>query len=117
MRVGHSGGFTPDQIIVNEYLPGQGIAPHIDQPKTFGPVVATVSLGAPVVMDFIRAEDRHAIWLAPLSLLVLTGAARYEWRHAIAKRKSDLIDAQRVAPTNKRVARSRRVSLTFRSLS
>ena len=40
-----------EQAIVNEYEPGQGIAPHIDR-DCFGPVVATVSLGSAVNMDF-----------------------------------------------------------------
>ena len=40
-----------EQAIVNEYLPGQGIAPHIDR-DCFGPVIATVSLGSAVNMDF-----------------------------------------------------------------
>ena len=113
-RVGQSGGFAPDQIIVNEYLPGQGIAPHIDQPKAFGPVVAAVSLGAPVLMEFTRKmageRQRHSVWLAADSLLVLTGEARYRWRHGIARRKSDPQDGLRIP-------RSRRVSLTFRSLA
>ena len=34
-----------EQAIVNEYEPGQGIAPHVDR-DCFGPVVATVSLGS-----------------------------------------------------------------------
>ena len=40
-----------EQAIINEYLPGQGIAPHIDR-DCFGPIVATVSLGSAVNMDF-----------------------------------------------------------------
>ena len=34
---------VPEQVIVNEYLPGQGIATHIDHPG-FGPTVCTISL-------------------------------------------------------------------------
>ena len=33
----------PEQVIVNEYLSGQGIAAHIDK-DSFGPKVATISL-------------------------------------------------------------------------
>ena len=40
-----------EQAIINEYLPGQGIAPHIDR-DCFGPIVATVSLDSAVNMDF-----------------------------------------------------------------
>ncbi|KAJ4480882.1 hypothetical protein J3R30DRAFT_3462088 [Lentinula aciculospora] len=36
---------APNHIIVNEYLPGQGIMPHQDGPA-YHPVVATISLGS-----------------------------------------------------------------------
>ncbi|MGL5784827.1 MAG: alpha-ketoglutarate-dependent dioxygenase AlkB [Alphaproteobacteria bacterium] len=35
----------PDQVIVNEYLPGQGISPHIDCIPCFGNTIASLSLG------------------------------------------------------------------------
>ena len=35
----------PDQLIINEYLPGQGISPHIDCVPCFKSEIATVSLG------------------------------------------------------------------------
>ncbi|XP_048324919.1 alkylated DNA repair protein ALKBH6 homolog isoform X2 [Ziziphus jujuba] len=40
-----------NHVLVNEYLPDQGIMPHQDGPAYF-PVVAILSLGSPVVMDF-----------------------------------------------------------------
>src|SRR5688572_27206255 len=45
---------VPDQAIINEYQPGQGIADHIDCEPCFGEVVMSLSLLAPVVMDFKR---------------------------------------------------------------
>ena len=116
-KVGQTGRFSPDhnpdhkidQIIINDYQPGQGIAPHVDAPHAFGPVVAMLSLGAPVVMDFYKGDMRRNMVLEPLSLLVLSGAARAKWQHGIAKRKSDILNGERMA-------RGRRVSLTFRSL-
>lgn len=100
---------TPDQVIVNEYEPGQGIAPHIDCVPCFGPIIATLSLGGRVEMRFenIASGDQRETLLPPRSLLVLTGPARYEWRHTIPARKSDVIDGRRVG-------RKRRISLTFR---
>lgn len=109
------------QCIVNEYTPGQGIAAHVDQPVVFGPEVVTLSLGAGCDMVFTRRrqpEDDDAEAkvvspftqrLAPRSLAVLTGDARYCWTHEIPARGSD-----RVA--GRRVLRGRRVSLTFRSV-
>jgi alkylated DNA repair dioxygenase AlkB len=99
-----------DQIIVNEYLPGQGISAHTDCVPCFGPAVAAVSLGSACTMDFTSPDlDRVPIWLQPGSLCVMTGPARYTWRHAIPARKSD--------PTpHGRVQRGRRVSVTFRTI-
>ncbi|MEV5572867.1 alpha-ketoglutarate-dependent dioxygenase AlkB [Spirillospora sp. NPDC052269] len=102
---------TPDQVIVNEYLPGQGISAHVDHVPTFGPVVASISLLSSCVMDFVHPEDetRVPVRLAPGTLCVMSGPARFTWRHAIAARKTD------PAPTG-RVPRGRRVSVTFRTV-
>ncbi|XP_057446466.1 uncharacterized protein LOC130738494 [Lotus japonicus] len=40
-----------NHVLINEYLPNQGIMPHQDGPAYF-PVVAILSLGSPAVMDF-----------------------------------------------------------------
>lgn len=42
----------PDQVIVNEYMAGQGISPHIDRETCFGSVVASLSVASDIVMDF-----------------------------------------------------------------
>ena len=41
-----------DQLIVNEYQPGQGISPHIDNQTLFGDVVVSVSLSSNTIMTF-----------------------------------------------------------------
>lgn len=46
-----------DQMIVNEYTPGQGIARHVDSPTAFGPCVVSVSLGSDAVMTFTNKES------------------------------------------------------------
>ncbi len=101
----------PDQVIVNEYQPGQGIAPHIDCVPCFGPTIASLSLGGAVLMRFEDAAtaEKSEVLLPPRSLLTLTGAARYEWRHGIPPRKSDIMKSVRTP-------RKRRISLTFRSV-
>ena len=105
---------TPDQVIVNEYEPGQGIAPHVDR-DCFGPAVATLSLGDCWPMQFIPAgrnadrAERQEVLLNVGSILVLTGAARNKWMHGIARRKAD------GRGSDKR-ERQRRVSVTFRTV-
>lgn len=54
-RVRETGAFNdskhgPNHVLVNEYLPGQGIFPHQDGPAYF-PTVATLSLGSYTILD------------------------------------------------------------------
>ena len=110
----HAEGYTgepADQVIVNEYEPGQGISAHVDCVPCFGPAVAAISLGSSCVMDFIApgGTARVGVRLEPGSLSVMTGPSRYTWKHAIVARKSD------PGPFG-RVHRGRRVSVTFRTV-
>ena len=101
-----------DQVIVNEYEPGQGITRHIDCEPCFKDTIASLSLGSGCVMDFTNKHDiqkKIPTWLAPRSLIVLRGEARYEWLHGIAPRKSDEWNGHKYE-------RQRRVSLTFRKV-
>jgi alkylated DNA repair dioxygenase AlkB len=102
---------APDQVIVNEYQPGQGISRHVDCVPCFGPTVLSLSLASSCVMDLHAPDgpEKIAVALRPRGLLVLTGEARSRWSHSIAGRKSDLLDGARVP-------RNRRVSLTFRTV-
>jgi alkylated DNA repair dioxygenase AlkB len=99
---------APDQLIVNEYAPGQGISAHIDCEPCFKERIVTVSLGSAAEMEF-RSQDearpRVHLLLEPRSALLISGEARYHWTHAIRGRKSD-----HGRP------RTRRVSLTFRNV-
>jgi len=107
-----SGGIIqnkPDQVIVNEYQPGQGIAKHKDA-VIFGEPVISLSLGSPCVMLFKKKNVTKSTVLAPRSLLILRGSSRWEWTHEIPARKIDIVD-------NKKIIRGRRISLTFRWLN
>ena len=102
----------PDQVIVNEYLPGQGISAHVDCEPCFGPAIASLSLGGEVEMVFKKRSngERRSVILEPANLLILSGEARYDWSHEIPARKSDVIKGVRQP-------RTRRVSLTFRTVT
>ncbi|MBS0235755.1 MAG: alpha-ketoglutarate-dependent dioxygenase AlkB [Proteobacteria bacterium] len=99
----------PDQVIINEYLPGQGIALHVDHVDYFTDVVCSLSLGSACVMDF-NHDTTHSLLLDPRSLLILKGEARYLWKHGISKRRYDGYNGGIVA-------RRRRISLTFRKVA
>lgn len=98
----------PDQVIINEYLAGQGITPHIDCVPCFGDTIASLSLGSPCVMELSKDSQKRPLLLEPRSLVVLSGEARYRWKHAIARRKTDKINGISTP-------RERRISLTFRT--
>jgi alkylated DNA repair dioxygenase AlkB len=100
--------YKPNQIIINEYVPGQGIAPHIDLVHAFSGVICSLSLGSDCIMDFTR-EVKVSRILHKRSLLVLSEDARYRWMHSIAARKTDKVNGN-ILP------RGRRVSITFRKV-
>lgn len=117
-----------NQIIVNEYLSGQGISPHTDDVRIFGDTIVTLSLGQPVYMEFShhpkkdekkdnkKDEKKHAkVWLPRRSLAVLLGDARYKYQHSISANKT------LISPQGEKMVKSavkgeawRRVSITFR---
>jgi alkylated DNA repair dioxygenase AlkB len=104
--------FMPDQVIVNEYLPGQGIANHIDCEPCFNDTVVSLSLASRCIMQFtnkINLQEIIPILLEPCSLVVLKQDSRYNWMHGIKAVKTDNYNGQKIV-------RNRRVSLTFRKV-
>ncbi len=97
----------PDQMIVNEYEPGQGITPHVDCEPCFKDRIATISLGDVYTMDMIETATKRTVHveLKLGSCLIFSGAARHDWKHGIRARKTE----------NGR-QRGRRVSLTYRNV-
>jgi alkylated DNA repair dioxygenase AlkB len=99
-----------DQMLINEYLPGQGIAFHLDY-EPFDRTVVSLSLLSACVMDFrhVAGDRRESLLLEPRSLLVLSDEARYQWQHGIARRKNDKWQGETIR-------RLRRLSVTYRLL-
>lgn len=97
----HTPHKAPNHVLINEYKPGQGIMPHEDG-GAYAPVVATVSLGASIVLDIYEkahtaegGESNEArapkwrIFQEPRSLLVTTGSMYTDYMHGIAEREVD----------------------------
>jgi alkylated DNA repair dioxygenase AlkB len=97
-----------DQLTVNEYGPGAGIAAHVKAHGAFGDALAGLSLGEPAAMAFRRGGRAAALLLPPRSLLILEGEARLCWEHSIAPRRADPLAG---GGASERV--ERRISLTF----
>ena len=108
-QLGHDGlvSQVPDQAIINEYEPGQGIGAHVDAPAHWDEVVLSLSLLSSAGMEFARGQEQTSLLLEPRSLIVFRGEARYEWTHGIARRKEDFFNGVSVP-------RTRRISVTLR---
>ncbi len=101
----------PDQVIINEYMPGQGISAHVDRTTCFTTAIASLSLGSSCIMQFANpvTGEKKDVFLEERSLAVFADEARYEWTHCIPARKSDKVDGFKIE-------RGRRISLTFRKV-
>ena len=101
----------PDQVIANEYLPGQGISAHVDCVPCFDDGIVSISLLSTCEMVFrdLRGSAACGVLPQPRSGVLLRDAGRYGWTHEIPARKSDIVNGVRTA-------RDRRISLTFRKV-
>ncbi|KAL8100956.1 hypothetical protein AgCh_032999 [Apium graveolens] len=105
-----------DQLIVNQYQPGEGICAHVDLMR-FEDGIAIVSLESSCVMHFTRAESEATnnrqkvpVYLSPGSLVLMWGEARYLWKHEINRNPG--IQTWE----GKNIDQKRRTSITLRKL-
>jgi alkylated DNA repair dioxygenase AlkB len=100
----------PDQVIINEYVPGEGIKPHKDR-AYYENQICGVNLGSGCIMRFIKGKNEEVIdiEIPRRSLYVMQDDARKKWKHAIPPRKKDNIDGTVQH-------RERRVSITYRKV-
>ena len=94
-----------EQLIINEYKPGQGIHPHIDHTKYFGPVIVCLTIGSGIGIDFTKDEHKRTLFVQPGSLYIMSGDARNVWRHGIKRSMYDVGKKRGI-----------RVSLTYRTI-
>eukprot|EP01130_Rhizamoeba_saxonica_P006872 TRINITY_DN2756_c0_g1_i2.p1 TRINITY_DN2756_c0_g1~~TRINITY_DN2756_c0_g1_i2.p1 ORF type:complete len:1009 (+),score=238.66 TRINITY_DN2756_c0_g1_i2:571-3597(+) len=101
--------WIPDQCIINEYTPGQGISRHVDHKDSFLETIVSISLLSGTSMIFRKGNKNFDLYLEPRSVVVLSNEARYDWTHEIPAHTFDKFKG-------KRINRKRRVSLTFRKV-
>ncbi|WVQ76850.1 hypothetical protein IAR50_006524 [Cryptococcus sp. DSM 104548] len=115
----------PNQVLVNEYQPGQGITPHEDGPA-FEPLVATISLGSHTVLDIhhyisvtspsppmvaiVPSNDDEArpvaavplahLLLLPRSLLIMSSSLYVSHLHGIGEKAKDSVKSGGIASEN-----------------
>uniref|UniRef100_A0A0P4W1U2 Fe2OG dioxygenase domain-containing protein n=1 Tax=Scylla olivacea TaxID=85551 RepID=A0A0P4W1U2_SCYOL len=120
-ELGAFGDKRPNHVLVNEYLAGQGIMPHVDGPM-FYPTITTISLSGHTLLDLYtprppddmqeemtskeqdNSEDSHtsapsafenryvgSLFLAPRSLLILQDDIYTTYLHGIAEVGEDVV--------------------------
>lgn len=94
-----------DQLIINEYKTGQGIAPHVDCVPCFKDGIVTITIGNKGIMTFTdrNSKDTYDITLKRRSFAIFTGKSRYNWTHEINKNKNTHLNDDKP-----------RISLTYR---
>ncbi|RYE26618.1 MAG: alpha-ketoglutarate-dependent dioxygenase AlkB, partial [Sphingobacteriales bacterium] len=82
----------PDQVIINEYTPGEGIIPHKDR-NYFENQICGVNLRSGCIMRFVKDRTRETIDLEipRRSIYIMQDDARKKWKHGIPPRKKDNI--------------------------
>ena len=60
-------------------------------------------------MTFRNGKNVIKKYVKPNSVYIMTGDSRYKWTHEMPSTKSDKVD-------DKKILRSRRVSITFRNV-
>lgn len=74
-------GYEFDQLIINEYTPGQQIAYHTDHPTQFDDIIVCITIGQSVPIMFKNEEKTKKLNVISGSLYIMTGDARYKWKH------------------------------------
>lgn len=115
-----------DQLIANRYKPGEGICAHVDLMR-FDDGIAIISLESACVMHFSRAEPSSSVdsdtpkhrdgestkvpvLLNPGSLVLMSGDARYLWKHEINRKPGTQLW------NGRELEQHRRTSVTLRKL-
>lgn len=102
--------YQPDQVIINEYVPGEGIKPHKDR-AYYENQICGVNLGSGCVMRFIKGANLEVIdvEIPRRSMYIMQDDSRKKWSHGIPPRKKDKLNGEFQH-------RQRRVSITYRKV-
>lgn len=108
------------QLILNLYTGQEGLASHVDLVNRFADGILLCSFGPQdtgTVMDFTHeSQPPQHLFLPSGSVLLLSGEARYEWRHGISARQCDLVCSIDQPSKVESLTRSIRLSITIRSM-
>ena len=77
-----------NQVLINEYQPGQGIAPHVDA-NIFGDTIVCLTINSGAVIKFERREQEHEFYVDNGDVYIMQSEARYDYKHSQPARKKD----------------------------
>ncbi|WVN89486.1 uncharacterized protein L203_104711 [Cryptococcus depauperatus CBS 7841] len=107
------------QVILNLYAAGQGITSHVDLPNRYADGILGCSLIGGCTMRFEKepagneARQVYQVYLEPRTVYILSGEARWAWKHEIEARLEDRVDGED-GLGHERILRDLRLSVTFR---
>ncbi|XP_014272536.1 alpha-ketoglutarate-dependent dioxygenase alkB homolog 6 [Halyomorpha halys] len=128
LKVFNDGILRANHVLINEYLPGQGIMPHVDGPL-FYPTIATISCSSHTVLEFEKnfapdeekADDsKISVFLQRRSLVIVKDTMYTDYKHTIRELKEDEIDENILnsqlsqLTLGDKLQRETRISLTIR---
>uniref|UniRef100_A0A069DPT5 Putative alkylated dna repair protein n=1 Tax=Panstrongylus megistus TaxID=65343 RepID=A0A069DPT5_9HEMI len=124
------GNLKANHVLINEYLPGQGIMPHVDGPL-FYPTILTVTCGSHTILNFqkqlkndeeigLDESSKMSLLLERRSVVAVMDSMYTGYLHSIEERNEDKLD-NIVLNINKTkfsigdvLKRDTRISLTIR---
>nr|XP_022903801.1 alpha-ketoglutarate-dependent dioxygenase alkB homolog 6 [Onthophagus taurus] len=121
-------GQRANHVLINEYLPGQGIMPHLDG-SLFYPTITTITCGSHGILEFL--DDYYgsripicSLLLERYSLVILQGEMYGKYLHCINEVEEDVITEEvvnlkkcgEIFSVGQKLKRETRVSLTIRNV-
>ena len=115
-----------NQCIVNNYNKGQAISAHIDK-TDYGKVIGCYTVGTQAaIMAFTLGSQIYELKAKPNSLYIMSGDARWKWKHEMLplksfqkplKKDSDRNTIpRRISTKEQKGIIPRRISITFRQV-
>ncbi|KAL3915821.1 MAG: hypothetical protein SGPRY_007067 [Prymnesium sp.] len=84
----------PNHVLLNEYLPGQGIDPHRDGPL-YHPLVAIISMGSHCTFQFVtddlQRQPQESFLLPSRGLFLFEGDAYEKLLHTVPAKDADVM--------------------------
>lgn len=120
-------GKKANQVLINEYLPGQGIMPHTDGP-IFSPTITTITCGSHTILEFWENNEYRKkvcdLLLERCSLVIIKNDMYAKYLHSICEVATDVISSSCANllncgvkySINDTLKREIRVSLTIRNV-